>query len=222
MTVGLLLLSSPIFEPQVTDRALLDAALEALSQDDPGRARELLFGWATRTPRISPPPGLERLGREALNRAAGVSHLHLFASRQADGLKVGLTDPSRLVDRIEVYAQLPSGERLLIPEQGFHGPGRWLFAVPTDRTLQIVVQALTVRIGYPLVMAEVRLTPWEDGPPGPPGVDRDPVRKSFDSSSQNASELVTESTWWWWIVAGLAVGLVGGALWQETRSLGGP
>ena len=220
LCVGTLLVASPAFDPELTDRALLEGAAVALSQDDPTGARVLLFGWATRAARSGPPPGLEALGREALVRAARVPRLRVFASRRADGLSVGVTDPARLVGHVEVYAELPEG-RVRLPERPSFLPGRRRFAIPRDAG-PIIVQAISDRLGQPLVVAEARISAPVERPQVPSGPDP-PVWGSdlLDSGPPGPEGIppaaARDAPWWWWLAGAVAAGLLGAAVWQETR-----
>lgn len=204
--------------PPDFESRLLDAARAAASEGDAAAAEALVFAWAGLVRAAAPPaeplPGAEL----ALARAWSEGPFRLFGSRLEDRVRVGLHDPARLVDRLDVFLETSAGPRLmtLLPspagrlEYGVDGP------LPAEGDVRIV--ALSARLGPLEPFREVVLPPPAAlGLPPPPGA----VPTSTLGAAGPALGVEpppAEIEWPWWLAgAAIAVGLVGAAVWQETR-----
>ncbi len=205
--------------PPDFETRLLDAARAAAALGDGTSAEALVFAWAGLV-RASAPPAESVPGAEAaLVRAWSEGPFRLFGSRLEDRVRVGLHDPARLVDRLDVFLDTPAGPRLmtLLPspagrlEYGVDGP------LPAGGDVRIV--ALSARLGALEPFREVVLPPPAAlGLPPPPGAVATSSVGVAGPETGAVDPSAAEIEWPWWLAgAAVAVGLVGAAVWQETR-----
>lgn len=196
---------------------LLEAAMRAQAAGHAAEAERWVRGWATLGASPRPPPELAGLAAEAESWVLEAGRFRLFASRTGDRVRVGLDDPARLVDRVEVAA-VTEGGRALLKRAESEAPGRMDFildaALPEGSILE--VRATAEVGGEALVLRRFVLAEAQAAPASPSMVPPPPDPRLQRPQAQQAA--AHDPVPWWWIAAGVvAAGLAGAAIVQETR-----
>ena len=199
-------------------QALLDAAL---ASHDPQQRERLVRGWATLGGVPDPPAALLEEAHRALSFAMDAGRFRLFASRQGERLKLGLHDPAGIITQLEVVAILDGGRRLVLSRAESDEPGRLDYKSDPSVPATAILEVRALAKG-PLGDIEVRGLRLEPHDPLSLPKAPDPNAPSPLSRQKRGPDTAAADTPiipWWWIAAGaVAAGLVGAAIWQETRA----
>lgn len=197
------------------ESALLRCARQAQAKQDQTSVRFCLRGWASLQPSGPLPEGLEREAQEAKDWTRTAGTFAVFGSRLPGRVKVGVKDPAKITGRVEVYAKL-EGQRVRLRQLLGGGPGRLEYQLPEkDLQAEIIIEAWTAQD------ALIRRSVLAGS--GAPAVPKAPDVKAIEAKLKPKEAAVLKqreepAVAWWWIAAGaVAAGLVGAAVWQETR-----
>jgi hypothetical protein len=195
--------------------ALLAAAAEAQARGDAAEVQRVLRAWSSRGGGGEVPEALGGPAAEARAFTAASGRLRVYASQVSPArLRVGVEDPAAVVDHLEVFGLDAAGERARLTREVAESAGRQEYRVPPG-VERVRVEAVMLLAGAPVVLA------WADtalgaaaGLPAGPSVTGPAPAGPAETPAPEASARVP----WWWVAVGvLAAGLVGGAIWQETR-----
>lgn len=204
---------APPGAPEDVEAALLKAAIEAQDPEDRTRA---LRARATLRLRGAPVPAeLAAAATAAEGWAVSQPPLRIFASRVGEGrVRVGVEDPARAVDRLEVLTIGPEGAARLTRAES-EAAGRNEYLVPPGSGARLEVRAV-MRIGArTIVLRRLELEASAPGLPQAPKARAAP--RALTSAPSTKPPEAHPVRWWWVVAAGIAVTLVGAAVWQETR-----
>lgn len=214
---------APAAAPTLDERgaALLAAALTARERGDGVQTERLLRGWATLGGRPPPPPALAAAAAEALTWSTGSGAFRLFASRHGDRVRIGVVDPAALGVRIEATAR--SADRAMtLARAEAETPGRIEHVLDpafAGDDVRVELRAWCDALEPPLLLH--RLVVGGAADPAPVAPDPSSLRGVPEALRAPAPAVVaTEATtwpWWWFAAGGLALGLAGAAIWQETQ-----
>lgn len=202
------------------EAALLQCAQRAHVAGERDLVRRCLRGWATLRRHGGLPEGLEQEGAEAASWAAEQGMLRIYGSLLEGRVRIGVDDPARIVDRLDVWVQTESGERHRLVRAQQESAGRNEYVLPkTVRDRDIVVEAIvTDLVPEPALLRRITLSRVEQAAPTPPDPEQAKARVGWKDEPTPPPVKETPVLSWWWIAAGVvAAGFVGAAVWQETR-----
>lgn len=206
-------------EQNRVDAALLRAARAALERGDAVALNDALGAWATISARSDLPEGLERHAATAVAMAKEEGLLRVYASRAGGRVRVGVSDPANVIDRVDVWLDVaPTPVRLPRREDGARGRFEYLLD-PRDARA-VFVDAVSTRFGPSIRLVRVTLAPDEAELPSAPDPTRLTDNTLAEAPPRAARRAVRDASPvpWWVIVGGVvAAGLAGAAVYQETR-----
>ena len=180
-------------------------------------------GWASLQPTAPPDdPALARfqLRGAALDALAFVEKegpLRVYGSWRDGEVKVGLHDPARIVDRVDVWVEDTEGNRVRL-RRGVDGRLRYKLDAEVERS--VVIEAVFVGVRG-VVLAQTRLAPSAAPVALPAAPDPKALRDRLDDRPLKRAPQPAGSqpaVRWWWVVAGIAAAaLTGTAIVQELQ-----
>ncbi len=215
--------SEPKAERDQVDAFLLNTAEEALGRDDTATARRALSTWASLSTRDALPEhtNLATLAADAIARAKADGGLRVYGSRTGSRVRVGVSDPANVMDRLDVWLELESGDLVRLSRLEDGADGRYEYLVDPRDPRRVFVDAISTRFGEPLRLVRATLAPTdEDGVPSAPDPNRltENVMRNAPPAPPPQRVLEDSAVPWWVIVGGVvAAGLAGVGVWQETR-----
>lgn len=198
----------------------LAAAEAAQRQGDTARRDTYLRGWASLGARPPAPLALAEPAAVAVQWAAGAGAFRLFASRHADRVRIGMSDPAQLVTRLEATGRSADRATVLARADG-EVPGR--FEHVLDPALgadaRVEIRAWADGVEPPVLVRRILVGGAEAGPAAPDPTSLRGVPERLRSAPVDTAAAAPADRWpWWWFAAGaVALGLAGAAVWQESQ-----
>lgn len=213
----------PKVERDQIDAFLLSTATEALSSGDEDVSKRALATWATLASRDKLPDGdrLATLAADAIARARAEGRLQVYASRAGSRVRVGLSDPTDVVDRLDVWLELEGGGVVRLSRLEDGADGRYEYLVDPLDERRIFVDAISTRFGTPLRLVRSTLVSSKEGAvpsaPDPERLTANVMENAPPAAPQR--RVLDDSPVPWWVIVGgvVAAGLAGAAVYQETR-----
>jgi hypothetical protein len=227
MTLSMLVAvpTSSTAESMMASEVLWQRALQAQARDDLPGTEHALWGWLTLQSEMRGlPPSFGHFNDKLLSKLQTQGPIRVYGSRMSDRVRVALTDPARVIGRIQVFKRTPHGWRMLSRLQS-HAGDRYEYGEvgPLDVGDQIRIEAYMLWPNHEILVRRVHLLPEASilRPSGPRDVlAKTSTRAQNCGQDESCSQKDNLSDVWWTLALGvLALGFAGGAVWQEQRFL---
>jgi hypothetical protein len=192
---------------------LLDAALRSEAKGRAPEVERYLRAWASLGATPLPPDELARAAHEAEGWVLVEGRFRLFASRTNDRIRVGLSDPARIVTRIEAIVSRGGAESVLMRSES-EASGRLEFVVDPSLPPEVTIEVRAVASigGQEITIRRVSVAA-DAALPAPPRTDLPAVVPP----PVQVEEPPNAIPWWWLAVGAIAAGLAGAAVVEELR-----
>lgn len=197
---------------------LWSALEQAQAASDGAEVTRILRAWATLGSPGTPPEGLRGPAEQAQAWANQEGPLRVFVSRVSPSrVRVGVDDPAHAVDRLDVFSVAADGQVAQMTRAESEAAGRNEYTMPEGPPRAVRVEALMLGSGGRIVLQTVELPAEPAGLPAAPTPAAPSPAAAVLPSPVPAPTAAADIPWWWIAASAVAAGLVGAAVWQETR-----